>query len=68
MSESRLHQAQGYSELLQLLPESLQQFAEWQASRWSGYELDETLRVPPEQARAVLGDSELLAVSEPYTT
>jgi glutamate/tyrosine decarboxylase-like PLP-dependent enzyme len=56
MSESRLHQAQGYSELLQLLPESLQQFAGWQASRWSGYELDETLRVPPEQARAVLGE------------
>jgi glutamate/tyrosine decarboxylase-like PLP-dependent enzyme len=56
MSESRLHQAQGYSELLQLLPESLQRFAGWQASRWSGYELDETLRVPPEQARAVLGE------------
>ena len=56
MSESRLHQAQGYSELLQLLPESLQQFAGWQASRWFDYELDETLRVPREQARAVLGE------------
>jgi hypothetical protein len=47
--QSRLHQAQGYSELLQLLPGKLQQFAGWQASHWSGYELDERCACP-EQA------------------
>jgi glutamate/tyrosine decarboxylase-like PLP-dependent enzyme len=56
MTEKPLHQAQGYSDLLQLLPESLQQFAAWQARRWHAYELDETLRVPEEKARAVLNE------------
>ncbi len=41
-----------------LLPDSLQTLAEWEA-RWPEYETDETLRVPVERARAVIG--ELLA-------
>jgi hypothetical protein len=56
MTEKPLHQAQGYSDLLQLLPASLQQFAAWQAGRWQDYELDETLRVPEAKARAVLNE------------
>ncbi len=54
MTEKRLHQVQAYSDLLQLLGESLQQFAAWQTSRWHDYELDETLHVPQEKARAML--------------
>jgi glutamate/tyrosine decarboxylase-like PLP-dependent enzyme len=67
MIEKRLHQAQGYSDLLQLLPESLQQLAAWQARHWHDYDLDETLHVPQEKARAVLSELiERLADNYPF--
>lgn len=39
--------------ILRLLPDGLQALADWQA-RWHGYEVDETLRVPDDKARAAL--------------
>lgn len=56
MSDQPLHLAPAHSALLQLLPEALQQFATWQARRWDGYDVDESLQVPEAQARAVLSE------------
>jgi glutamate/tyrosine decarboxylase-like PLP-dependent enzyme len=58
MSDQPLHLAPAHSALLQLLPAALQQFAAWQARRWHGYDVDESLQIPEAKARAVL--SELL--------
>src|SRR5262249_25817439 len=41
--------------MLNLLPDAFAQLAEWQA-RWHEYEVDESLRLPSAQARAVLGE------------
>jgi glutamate/tyrosine decarboxylase-like PLP-dependent enzyme len=59
MPNQPFHQAPTHSALLQRLPETLQQFAAWQASRWHSYDIDDTLHVPEDKAHAVL--AELLA-------
>jgi glutamate/tyrosine decarboxylase-like PLP-dependent enzyme len=59
MPNQPFHQAPAHATLLQLLPETLRQFAAWQSSRWHDYDTDETLHVPEEKARTVL--RELLA-------
>lgn len=56
MLDQPLHQAPAHSALLELLPDTLQQFATWQASRWHAYDLDETLHVPEDKARVVLAE------------
>ena len=59
MNEPRWHLAAEHSNLLKLLPDTLLQFAAWQADRWHAYDTDETLHVSEDKARSVLG--ELLA-------
>ena len=52
--------------ILSLLPGSLDQLNNWQA-RWHDYEIDETLRVPEDKARAVLNELiERLADNYPF--
>lgn len=43
------------STILNLLPDAMNRLAEWQ-SRWHEYEVDETLRLPENKARAVLAE------------
>jgi glutamate/tyrosine decarboxylase-like PLP-dependent enzyme len=50
-----LHLAPSASAILELLPESLEKFAAM-TSRWHAYDLDETLRLPPDKAREALGE------------
>ncbi len=50
-----LHLAPSASAILELLPESLEQFAAM-ISRWHAYDLDETLRLPPGKAREALDE------------
>ncbi len=49
------HLAPAASAILELLPESLEKFAAM-ISRWHAYELDETLRLPPDKVREVLAE------------
>ena len=51
----KFHLAPSASAILELAPESLDKFAEMTA-RWHAYDLDETLRLPPEKAREVLDE------------
>lgn len=52
--------------ILSLLPGSLDQLNNWQ-SRWHDYDIDETLRVPEDKARAVLSELiERLADNYPF--
>lgn len=48
-----LHLAPSASAILELAPEALVKFTEM-TSRWRAYDLDETLRLSPDKARAVL--------------
>jgi len=48
----------------QFLPDGLRVLAEWRA-RWPAYELDETLRLPPERVSEVLGEL-LMRLEENY--
>jgi len=43
------------STILNLLPDALSRLAQWQ-SRWHGYEVDETLRLPETKSREVLAE------------
>ncbi|MGH9834859.1 MAG: pyridoxal phosphate-dependent decarboxylase family protein [Blastocatellia bacterium] len=51
----KFHLAPSASAILELAPESLDKFAEMTA-RWHAYDLDETLRLPPEKAREVMDE------------
>jgi glutamate/tyrosine decarboxylase-like PLP-dependent enzyme len=51
----RFHLAPAASAILELTPEALEKFTEMTA-RWHVYDLDETLRLPPEKAREVLDE------------
>src|SRR5262249_27759223 len=53
--ERALHLAPSASAILELLPESLGKLTEM-VSRWHAYDLDETLRLPPDKAREVLDE------------
>ena len=53
--ERSLHLAPSASAILELLPESLGKLTEM-VSRWHAYDLDETLRLPPDKAREVLDE------------
>jgi len=53
--ERSLHLAPSASAILELLPESLGKLTEM-ISRWHAYDLDETLRLPPDKAREVLDE------------
>jgi glutamate/tyrosine decarboxylase-like PLP-dependent enzyme len=51
----KFHLAPSASAILELAPEALDKFAEMTA-RWHAYDLDETLRLPPDKAREVLDE------------
>jgi glutamate/tyrosine decarboxylase-like PLP-dependent enzyme len=51
----KFHLVPSASAILELAPESLDKFAEMTA-RWHAYDLDETLRLPPDEAREVLDE------------
>ncbi len=50
-----LHIAPSASAILELLPESLGKLTEM-VSRWHAYDIDETLKLPPDKAREVLDE------------
>jgi glutamate/tyrosine decarboxylase-like PLP-dependent enzyme len=55
MNEFPLHPAPSVSAILELLPEQLGRLATT-LDRWHGYDLDASLQLPPDRARAVLDE------------